>query len=151
MAITLEIVEAPKPFPFRASRKAQGLPLMAISTDAKGWRHFAYIVRLRNSANGAEIVTPWKQGTGVTEAPNAADVLASLLMDSAGYLNSRDIDDWASDYGIEKVSEAVESYRAIEAMTRDLYRFLGAQFHEATNADDHEAMAAKLTAEDATC
>jgi hypothetical protein len=111
-----------------------------------GWEHYSYSVRL--SRGDESLNTPWRQGLGITELPNAGDVLASLIMDAAGFTNARDFEDWASEYGYDTDSrKALASWEQIDALSDGLRDLLGDDDFESAISGDAEEEAARLTTE----
>ena len=82
---------------------------------ADGWNHYAFTVHYQNA--GAAIVadgytTPegsidWRQGTGITDDPEPAEVLASAARD---YADARGLtfEDWAGNLGYDTDSRKAE-------------------------------------------
>jgi hypothetical protein len=171
--ITLEIIERPKKtgrveHPHQTAATASrpranpapqpyGMkPLVttkAIETDEKGWKHYAYLLRLTNTETGYTMDVPWRAGIANVDDPVAADVLESLLSSACGYENAEDIDDWANEFGYTSISEAVKTYRAEEEQAKQLRRLLGPGYHNAVFPpfpDDSETVSRRLTEEATT-
>lgn len=109
-SISLEIVEGPD---YREDGE-----------DGDRWQHNSYKVRI--SYQGRRMTVPWRQGLGITDDPNAEDVMESLLLDAAGFENARDFEDWAAEYGYDTDSRQAERvYRAVESQTKKLEKLLG--------------------------
>ena len=100
---------------------------LGLQTDADGWQHYAYVVRL---ARGDESMTiPWRQGTGITESPDVASVLDAVLSDAAGFVNARDFEEWAAEYGYDSDSrKAYALYQQVDEQTEQLRDVLGEDF-----------------------
>jgi hypothetical protein len=126
--ITLQIIEGPE-----------------YSRDESGWEHNAYTVRLKRGTR--LLTTPWMQGLGITDPPNAADVLESLMLDASGYDNAQDFAEWASEYGYNEDSRTAERlYRQVGTLTRKLKRFLGDDYDETATEDASDAAARLVSA-----
>jgi len=70
----------------------------------------------------------FSQGPAVVHEPEIDEVLDSLASDAAGYLNARDFDDWASEYGYDTDSRRAERiFNAVGEQVTDLRRLLGQQ------------------------
>lgn len=89
---------------------------------------------------GEEIYsTPFYTGSGWKKNPTITDVLSSLLLDASAFQCSTDIDDFADNLGITKVSQAVKMYRVCEETYYKLMDLLGGnledldEFMEAAN------------------
>lgn len=66
----------------------------------------------------------FSQGSAHTKPPTAAEVLACLAMDAAGWENAQDFEDWCVEYGYDTDSRrAARVYRAVEATVDRLDRF----------------------------
>jgi hypothetical protein len=80
------------------------------STDADGWEHHAYTLKL--TYDGREMMSPWRAGLGITDDPTLADVLESLFLDTDSYTD--DFEEWASEYGYDTDSRKAEAtWRAV--------------------------------------
>jgi hypothetical protein len=88
-------------------------------------------VTLTDVTTGAEIETPYNQGSAYDKPPAAGDVLASLLMDASCSQNARDVDDFAADLGYEKPSEALAAFHACQETELKLRRMLGQRYQQA--------------------
>jgi hypothetical protein len=83
-----------------------------------------YKVTLRH--NGRQLTTSYSQGYGIRDEPDAAHVLDSLALDSAGYENAKDFEDWATEYGYDTDSRKAErTYRIVARFAAKLKVFLG--------------------------
>lgn len=71
--------------------------------------------------------TIWfSQGEAHKTPPTVDDVLDCLASDASGYDNSRNFEDWCSDYGYDDDSRTAERiYRAIAEQAKGLRHFLG--------------------------
>lgn len=67
------------------------------------------------------------------------DFLYSLLMDADAYNNTRDIDDFASEFGYEKISECIRAYKACKAQAEKVKRLFTEEEVEAIYAELEEA------------
>src|SRR5258708_3606941 len=67
-------------------------------TDADGWQHYAYDLRL--SCGDESMRIPWRAGVAAGE-PTAADVLECVLSDAASFINAAGFDDWAEELGFD--------------------------------------------------
>ena len=137
--VRLEIIEAPNA-PIR---------------DEDGWEHYPWTLRL--SCGDESMRVNWRQGTGITTEPTAADVLESLLMDAAGIENAAgDFEEWAREYGYDEDSRKAERiFQAATKQTEELKDLLGEDFDAAVfppyNEDDNDpsrSAAERLTAEE---
>lgn len=99
--------------------------------DADGWEHYAYTLRLHY--RGRSMLTPWRQGLGITEDPSADDVLESLALDASGLDGADGFEDWAAEYGCDPDSRKAERiYRQVEQLAAELRRLLGDDFETIT-------------------
>jgi len=71
-------------------------------TDAPGWNHehHAYRVTLTGHDGMTMSRIPWRQGVGITDDPEAHDVLGCLLSDAQGIEACTGFPDWAESYGL---------------------------------------------------
>lgn len=67
------------------------------------------------------------------------DFLYSLLMDADAYNNTRDLDDFASEFGYEKISECIRAYKACKAQAEKVKRLFTDEEVEAIYAELEEA------------
>jgi hypothetical protein len=82
-----------------------------------------------------QLTTPFYTGPALGE-PSTADVLGCLLSDASGFESSRTFEEWCSDYGYDTDSRRAErTYKAIEAQSVKLRRFLGDRFEEFARAE----------------
>ena len=98
---------------------------------SKSWPHHAYTVTLRMGRKSMSV--PFRMGTGLHSEPTAMDVMSSLVLDAAGFEDSKPrsggedahIESFASEYGYESIGETLRVYRAVKKMSAALKRFLG--------------------------
>ena len=71
-------------------------------------------------------------------APTLEDVLSCLVMDASGYENSRNFEDWASDYGFDTDSRTAErTYQTVAEQSKALRHLLGhKRYAEYMNAEN---------------
>lgn len=94
------------------------------TSDAAGWQHFAYRLELQH--NACTLVTPWRQGTGITDDPDVATVLDSLASDSLTVYNAQSFEDWAAELGYDTDSrKAYATYGEVRAQADKLRKMLG--------------------------
>lgn len=73
----------------------------------------------------------YSQGLGIKTLPTAKDVLDCLASDAAGYDNSRDFADWASEYGYDEDSRKAEkTYHVCAEEAKKLRHFLGEEAYQ---------------------
>ena len=85
-------------------------------------------------AHGAPWSFDYHKGVGLREpkgsrrarpvAPELREVVACLASDASSYLNARDLDDFASEYGYQKPSETIKAWEGCERAAR-AFRSLG--------------------------
>lgn len=76
------------------------------------------------TANGRSIVVNFGLGTGHGgRKPEISEVLAAYAFDAFAFENARNVDDFAADLGITKISEALRCYHACEKAFEDLEAF----------------------------
>lgn len=70
--------------------------------------------------------------------PTLEDVLSCLLMDASSYDDSRNFEDWASDYGYDTDSRTAErAYQTIAEQSKQLRHLLGNdRYNEYMNAEN---------------
>ena len=126
--------------------QARGLTMKAISvrgnplmTDMPtGSKHF----RCAISGRDYKISVPFSVGPGIVEnwnrqrtligkpvyRPELADVLDCLASEATGLENSKDFNDWCSEYGYDSDSRKAERiYNAVQEQTEELSRLLDAE------------------------
>lgn len=110
-----------------------------LTRDDEGWEHYAYTVRLTRGDHSMTV--PWRQGIGLTDDPDAATVLESLLMDASGVENAAgDFEQWASEYGFDTDSRKAEAiFRQATEQTEQLRELLGEEFDAAVFPDSLDA------------
>jgi hypothetical protein len=91
--------------------------------NSDGWT-----VTLRNGTK--RMTFPFYVGSGHNGAePKINDVMDCLLSDASGYENSRDFEEWCSEYGYDTDSRKAEKiYKACEKEFEKLKNFLGDDF-----------------------
>ena len=83
------------------------------------------------TCNGRKMAVPFTQGSahqksGKPTPPELDSVLDCLAGDASGYDNSRDFEDWCSEYGYDTDSRKAEkTYRAIGEQAKKLRHLLG--------------------------
>lgn len=91
-------------------------------TDDREWEHSAYKVRLRYTDPSDEdhtLTTPWKQGVGITDDPEAADVLASIVMDAR--LGAESFEDFCGELGYD--TDSRKAYASWEDCKRQAEKY----------------------------
>ena len=98
------------------------------------WRHHQWSVTFKNPA-GKTLSTQYRMGEFWTadDRPKFEDVMENLIMDSSSYRDSRDVEDFAANFGYEL--ETAEDrrrvggiYNACKSMDERLTAFLGDDF-----------------------
>lgn len=88
-----------------------------LRADSDGWCCFAFEVHFWNPENASLFCRiDWRQGTGITDDPDPAEVLASAAQD---YADARGLtfEDWAGNLGYDTDSRKAEkTYDACMAM-----------------------------------
>jgi len=82
-----------------------------------------YSVTLRHHDN--KMTVPFHKGSGLSEPPSTEEVLDTLAMDSSGYENAQDVDDWMSEYGETDYMRGRRIYKDVEKQAQKLVQFLG--------------------------
>lgn len=114
------------------------------TADEEGWEHFAYELRLHY--DGRTMDTPWKQGVGITDAPNAQDVAEAMFSDASTVTNCETFEEWAGDLGYDADSRKAEAiYKAVQDQTEKLRELLGDDFDHYAEASDPETAARLIT------
>lgn len=98
---------------------------------SEAWPHHAYTVTLHMGRKSMS--TPYKMGTGHHDEPTVMGVMSSLVLDAAGFENSKPrsggedahVESFAREYGYESIGETLRVYRAVKKLTAALKRFLG--------------------------
>lgn len=84
------------------------------TTDDDGWEHWAYVVQLAYVDNdGRDRIwsdIAWRQGTGITDDPDAATVLDSLRSDAQ--LGRESFEDFCGELGLD--SDSRKAYASWE-------------------------------------
>lgn len=91
-----------------------------LTTDETGWKHYAWTVQIKCDETGRESKPiPFRCGEahkdkfGRPTAPNCADVVHSIYVDSSACHES--FDDWCSNFGYDTDSrKALETYLACQ-------------------------------------
>lgn len=105
--VTLEIVSGPD-----------------LERDGDGWEHYAYTVEL--AYDGRTMRSPWRQGTAITDDPDAASLLDSLASDAVGIENTGSFEEWAPEMGMDLDSRKAEAtYRQCVELGEKLRELLG--------------------------
>jgi hypothetical protein len=106
-------------------------------TDDEGWEHHAYSLRV--DFEGRSMVTPWRQGVGITDDPEVHDVMSAMISDTSGVLHGETFEDWADEYGYDTDSRKAEAtYRAVVAQTEGLRRLLGDDLLHRLTHDEYD-------------
>jgi hypothetical protein len=85
---------------------------------------------------GRQMTVPFFTGSLNTREPDAVTVLDCLLSDADGYDNARGFEDWANDYGYDTDSrKAEETYKQVEAQSKELRAFLGDLYNAARDCE----------------
>lgn len=93
-------------------------------TDAEGWEHYAYRVRL--GLGRRSLTVAWRQGTGITSDPEAANVLDGLLLDAEA--GDNDFEGFCEEFGYDTDSrKAHATWKTCARMRVRLPRFLGGE------------------------
>jgi hypothetical protein len=95
--------------------------------------HDGYKVTLRYQKR--QLTVPFYMGPAIGREPTAADVISCLISDAFAYENARDIDDFARDFGYERVSETLAAYEACKKTSPRIRHLLGDDFEEFTKAE----------------
>ena len=101
-----------------------------ILKDQDSWEHHSFTVRLDNPRHGGHMVTPWRQGLGITTHPGdtPAEIVDSLVSDAWSYLRSRSFEDWAGEFGYDTDSRKAEKiYQTLADLAPIVVAFLGGQ------------------------
>lgn len=102
------------------------------TTRDDGWQCRAWRVTLRYQ--GRQLSTDFYQGTGHTQPPSTADVLACLCCDAR--CGEQSFADWCSDFGYSEDSRSAKAtHKACEKMAPRLRRLLGERFDEFADAE----------------
>ena len=95
-----------------------------------GSSHWQVTLRRR----GRQLTVPFSMGPAHSREPNAEDVLECLLSDASGA--DQDFESWAADLGFDVDSRRAErTYKAVQALTRNLQRLLAEDFEAYLYAD----------------
>lgn len=95
-------------------------------TRVGGDRYFKVTLRF----DGRQMTVPFFQGSAWTTDPTAADVLNCLALDSSGYENASDFEDWCAEYGFDLNDPDVRAanartYYTVKSQSEKLCAFLG--------------------------
>lgn len=97
-------------------------PNMADDEWARRATHWKCVIKRARSS----MTVHFSQGPAIAHEPELEEVLDSLASDAAGYLNARDFEDWASEYGYDTDSRRAEkTFAAVGQQVADLRRLLG--------------------------
>ena len=104
----------------------------------KDWASHHWICTLRYGRR--QFTVNFWTGIGWNRKPDIGDVLYCLLSDATGYENSRDFEDWASQFGFDPDSRRAYSiYQAVKRQSKRLRRLLGDELYEVALWEwDHE-------------
>lgn len=83
--------------------------------------HFRCVLKCENR----RYTVYYSMGSAHYDEPELLDVLECIADDSASYDNAQDVDDFASEFGIEKPSQAIKIYNACKRTAAGLKRLLG--------------------------
>lgn len=81
-----------------------------LKADADGWNHYAFEVRFSKPENASNYCRiDWRQGVGITDSPDPAEVLASAARD---YADARGLtfEDWAGYTNLNSARAAFSQY-----------------------------------------
>lgn len=93
--------------------------------DDDSWKAAANHWRVTLRYGRRRLTTYFSTGSALGE-PGAADVLDCLASDAEGFINARDFEDWASEYGYDSDSRrAMSTYETIVKQATKLRKFLG--------------------------
>ena len=101
-----------------------------------GQPHNAWKVTLKNS-RGQRMTVPFYMGVGIPYgAPSTVEVMEVIISDALSYRNSRDFDDFVSEFGYEihgtaDYRAALKTYNACKRMSTRLEKFLTDEEFEA--------------------
>ncbi len=85
-------------------------------------RHYACTLRSGKS----RLTVPFSMGSGLSRAPELADVLDCMASDSSGVENAKSFEDWCAEYGYDTDSRKAErTFKICEREAENLKRFLG--------------------------
>lgn len=102
--------------------------------DDDGERHE---YRLRIDYDGRSMETPWRQGLGITDDPDTASVVGSLISDAMTVENSTGFADWAEEIGLNPDSIGDrETYQQVRELTDRLENLLGRRLMVALMDDE---------------
>ena len=98
--------------------------------DFKG-DHWEVILH-RPGKGVSEFVTYFSKGIGHKgKKPTVSEVLDCIASDAAGYENSKNFENWATDYGYDPDSRRAETiYHNVKAVSLNLKNFLGKEAYE---------------------
>ncbi len=77
------------------------------STGGYVWDHYAYTLTFSRPGNPPQQDFPWKQGLGITDDPDPAEVLGSVARDYED-TKCKTFEEWAAEYGYDADSRAAE-------------------------------------------
>ena len=91
-----------------------------------GTNHYSVTLKIGElGVNYDEMTVPFHMGSALTEPPTTKEVLETLALDSMGYENAKDLEDWMSEYGEEDYVRGKRTYEAVEKIAQKLNKFLG--------------------------
>lgn len=98
------------------------LPNGGIDEWPRGSSHF----KVRIGRGRRSFGLYFSQGSGIRDVPGAATVLDCLASDAASYENTKDFEDWASEFGYDTDSRKAErTYRMVKRQAEQLKRTIG--------------------------
>jgi len=85
---------------------------------------------------GRQLTVDFHMGPAHCSEPTAADVLACVYSDAMSAENARNFEEFAAEFGYDSDSRKAEGiYKACQAMTPKVKRFLGEHFEEFCRAE----------------
>ena len=92
-----------------------------------GTHHYSVTLRraMTMDDGGGLMTIPYHMGSGLTDPPTTEEVLETLTLDTVGYENAKDLEDWMSEYGETDYVRGKRTYEAVERQAQKLLEFLG--------------------------
>lgn len=104
------------------SEVAYSNPYMPNSEDMN---HYKVTIHTDGRYSGHSMDVTFSMGRGILGGPELKDILDCMSSDSAGLENSRDFEDWASNYGYDPDSRKAEkTYKSVVQQKQKLASFL---------------------------
>lgn len=105
-------------------------------SGSKVWANGTKSYRVKLSSTSGIMTVSFKMGPAHKDSPTIYDVLCSLRSDFQCVESSRNIDDFASDLGITKSSEAIKAWDACNKEKKDFISAFGlVAYNELLDAD----------------